>query len=169
MASGGNPSEGKAGRPIKLETCFMAINPADSQKCANELAGKKPFVVVSTLNFFGNQFPIYQQAGITVIVGTPITVADFTLRACTRSVPAVAASASTPALVYAATQDAEGQAASPCRGPTRLLVWSATTTSRRSRSTCCKGTVPGTLRRWPARSRTSTHDRRPDQARPPRT
>ena len=71
---GGNPSEGKAGRPIKLETCFMAINPADSQKCANELAGKKPFVVVSTLNFFGNQIPIYQQAGINVIVGTPITV-----------------------------------------------------------------------------------------------
>ena len=57
---GGNPSKGKAGRPIKLETCFMAINPADSQKCANELAGKKPFVVLSTLNFFGNQFPIYQ-------------------------------------------------------------------------------------------------------------
>ena len=75
---GSNLSEGKVGRPIKLETCFTAINPADSQKCANELAAKKPFVAVSTINFFGNQIPIYQQAGINVIVGTPITVADFT-------------------------------------------------------------------------------------------
>ena len=44
----------------------MAINPADSQKCANELAGKDPFAVISTLNFFGNHFPIYDQAGIHV-------------------------------------------------------------------------------------------------------
>ncbi len=57
--------------PIQLEICIMAINPADSQKCANELAGKDPFTVVSTLNFFGNHFPIYEQAGITVVVGTP--------------------------------------------------------------------------------------------------
>jgi len=54
------------------------VNPADSQKCANELAGKKPFVVVSSLNFFGNHFPIYQAAGVNVIVGTPITIGDFT-------------------------------------------------------------------------------------------
>ncbi len=63
---GSNVSEGKAGRPIQLETCFMAINPADSQKCANELAGKDPFTVISSLNFFGNHFPIYEQAGINV-------------------------------------------------------------------------------------------------------
>jgi len=75
---GADVSAGKPGRPIQLETCFEAVNPADSQKCANELAGKKPFVVVSSLNFFGNHFPIYQQAGINVIVGTPITVGDFT-------------------------------------------------------------------------------------------
>jgi len=56
----------------------MAINPADSQKCANELASKDPFTVVSSLNFFGNHFPIYAQAGVSVIVGTPITVGDFT-------------------------------------------------------------------------------------------
>jgi branched-chain amino acid transport system substrate-binding protein len=56
----------------------MAINPADSQKCANELAGKDPFTVISSLNFFGNHFPIYEQAGINVVVGTPITVGDFT-------------------------------------------------------------------------------------------
>ena len=65
---GANPSEGRAGRPIQLETCLMAINPADSQKCANELAGKDPFVVISTLNFFGNHFPIYDQAGVQVLV-----------------------------------------------------------------------------------------------------
>ena len=61
---GSNPSEGRAGRPIQLETCVMAVNPADSQKCANELAGKDPFAVVSAINFFGNNFPIYEQAGI---------------------------------------------------------------------------------------------------------
>jgi len=75
---GGNVVEGKAGRPIKIELCTMAITPGDSQRCANELVGKKPFTVISTLNFFGNQFPIYSQAGVSVVVGTPITVGDFT-------------------------------------------------------------------------------------------
>ena len=78
---GGDVSAGKVGRPVKLELCIMAINPADSLKCANELAGKKPFAVISTLNFFGNHFPIYEQAGINVVVGTPITVGDFTGKA----------------------------------------------------------------------------------------
>jgi branched-chain amino acid transport system substrate-binding protein len=75
---GGDPSKGIAGRPIELQICKMAITPADSQRCANELVGKKPYVVLSTLNFFGNHFPIYAQAGVSVIVGTPITVGDFT-------------------------------------------------------------------------------------------
>ena len=75
---GADYKAGKPGRPVKLEVCKMAINPADSTKCANELAAKKPFAVYSTLNFFGNHFPIYQQAKIPVLVGTPITVADFT-------------------------------------------------------------------------------------------
>jgi branched-chain amino acid transport system substrate-binding protein len=69
---------GKPGRPLKIELCTMAINPADSTKCANDLASKKPFFVVSTLNFFGNQFPIYKAANVPVLVGTPITIADFT-------------------------------------------------------------------------------------------
>ena len=56
----------------------MAITPADSQKCANEIAAKKPFVVLSSLNFFGNHFAIYKAANIPVIVGTPITALDFT-------------------------------------------------------------------------------------------
>ncbi len=75
---GADWTTGKPGRPIKLEVCVMAINPADSTKCANELASKKPFAVFSSLNFFGNHFPIYQAAKIPVFVGTPITVADFT-------------------------------------------------------------------------------------------
>ena len=68
----------KGGRPIKLEICKMAISPADSQKCANELAAKKPLVVYSTLNFFGNHFAILNNAKIPVVVGTPISAADFT-------------------------------------------------------------------------------------------
>jgi branched-chain amino acid transport system substrate-binding protein len=75
---GGDTTTGKVGRPIKLEICKAAVKVEDSQRCANELAGKKPFTVISTLNFFGNHFPIYAQAGVSVIVGTPITVGDFT-------------------------------------------------------------------------------------------
>ena len=75
---GGDIAAGKPGRPIKLEVCSMAINPTDSTKCANELAAKKPFMVFSSLNFFGNHFATYNAAKIPVIVGTPISPADFT-------------------------------------------------------------------------------------------
>ena len=75
---GGDPAKGVAGRPIQIDLCTMSITPADSQRCANELAGKKPYTVISTLDFFGNQFPILAQAGISTVVGTPITVGDFT-------------------------------------------------------------------------------------------
>jgi branched-chain amino acid transport system substrate-binding protein len=75
---GADIQNGKPGRPIKLEVCKMAISPDDSQRCANEISAKKPTIVISSLNFFGNQFPIYSAAKIPVIVGTPLTVADFT-------------------------------------------------------------------------------------------
>lgn len=75
---GADLAAGKAGRPIKLEICKMAVNPTDSTKCANEIAAKKPFIVFSPLNFFGNHFATYNAAKIPVIVGTPITPADFT-------------------------------------------------------------------------------------------
>ncbi len=75
---GADYKNGKPGRPIKLETCKMAITPADSQRCANELASKKPLLVISSLNFFGNHFSIYQAAKIPVLVGVPITALDFT-------------------------------------------------------------------------------------------
>ncbi|MEO1060294.1 MAG: ABC transporter substrate-binding protein [Actinomycetota bacterium] len=69
---------GLGGRPIELEICTMAITPDDSQRCANELSAAGVDLAVSTLNFFGNHFPIYQGSNIPVIVGTPITIADFT-------------------------------------------------------------------------------------------
>jgi branched-chain amino acid transport system substrate-binding protein len=75
---GADIQNGKPGRPIQLEVCKMAITPDDSQRCANELVSKKPFLIVSSLNFFGNQIPVYQQAKVPAIVGTPITIADFT-------------------------------------------------------------------------------------------
>lgn len=75
---GGDITKGKAGRPIELAVCKMAIAPAESLRCANEIAAKKPFAVISSLNFFGNHFDIYKQANIPVLVGTPITPLDFT-------------------------------------------------------------------------------------------
>ena len=75
---GSDPKNGKPGRPLKLEPCKMAIAPADSQRCANELAAKKPALVLSSLNFFGNHFAVYKAANIPVLVGTPITALDFT-------------------------------------------------------------------------------------------
>jgi branched-chain amino acid transport system substrate-binding protein len=83
----------------------MAINPADSQKCANELAGKDPFTVVSTLNFFGNQFPIYDAAGIKVIVANPITVGDYTAPGVFSIGAGGGCFGVHTALVYAATQE----------------------------------------------------------------
>ena len=75
---GADYKAGKPGRPINLVSCKMAITPADSQRCANELASKKPFLVISSLNFFGNHFAIYNAAKIPVLVGVPITALDFT-------------------------------------------------------------------------------------------
>ncbi len=75
---GADLAAGTPGRPVELVDCAMAINPADSQRCANELAGQDPFLVLTSLNFFGNHLPIYEQAGITVLTGTPITIGDFT-------------------------------------------------------------------------------------------
>ena len=75
---GADYAAGKPGRPIKIEVCSTAISPADSQRCANDLAAKKPMVVFSTINFFGNHFATFNAAKIPVIVGTPITALDFT-------------------------------------------------------------------------------------------
>ena len=69
---------GLGGRPIEIELCKTVISPDDSQRCANELSAAGVDLVISTINFFGNHFSIYQGSGIPVIVGTPVTIADFT-------------------------------------------------------------------------------------------
>ena len=70
--------DGLGGRPIEIELCKSVVSPDDSQRCANELAADGVELALSTLNFFGNHFSIYQGSDIPVIVGTPITLADFT-------------------------------------------------------------------------------------------
>ena len=75
---GADYAKGKPGRPLKIEVCSTAISPADSLRCANELAAKKPFAVFSSINFFGNHFATFNAAKIPVIIGTPITALDFT-------------------------------------------------------------------------------------------
>lgn len=68
---------GLGGRPIELVVCEMAITPDDSQRCANELVAEDVEFVISSINFFGNQYAIFQGAGIPVMVGTPISIPDF--------------------------------------------------------------------------------------------
>ncbi|WP_420452250.1 ABC transporter substrate-binding protein [Ilumatobacter sp.] len=69
---------GVGGRPVEIELCKTVISPDDSQRCANELSASGVDLVISTINFFGNHFSIYQGSEIPVIVGTPVTIADFT-------------------------------------------------------------------------------------------
>ena len=75
---GSDIQNGVPGRPIQLEVCKTAIAPDDSQRCANELVSKDPFMIVSTINFFGNHLPIFEAAGIPSIVTVPVTIADYT-------------------------------------------------------------------------------------------
>ena len=75
---GADVQNGKPGRPIQLDVCKMAISPDDSQRCANELVSKKPALVISSLNYFGNHFPVYAAAKVPVIAGTAVTIGDFT-------------------------------------------------------------------------------------------
>ncbi len=69
---------GLGGRPIELVLCKSVVSPDDSQRCANELAADEVELAISTINFFGNHFSIYQGSDIPVLVVTPITIADFT-------------------------------------------------------------------------------------------
>ena len=69
---------GLGGRPIELVVCKSVVTPDDSQRCANELAADDIEMAISTINFFGNHFAIYQGSDIPVLVVTPITIADFT-------------------------------------------------------------------------------------------
>ena len=69
---------GLGGRPIEIELCKSIVSPDDSQRCANELSADGVEMAISTINFFGNHFSIYQGSDIPVVVVTPITIADFT-------------------------------------------------------------------------------------------
>ena len=69
---------GLNGRPIEIELCKSVVSPDDSQRCANELSAAGVDLAISTINFFGNHFSIYQGSDIPVIAVTPITIADFT-------------------------------------------------------------------------------------------
>jgi branched-chain amino acid transport system substrate-binding protein len=69
---------GLGGRPIEIELCKSIIAPDDSQRCANELSASGVDLAISTINFFGNHYSIYQGSEIPVIAVTPITIADFT-------------------------------------------------------------------------------------------
>ena len=75
---GADIQNGVPGRPIQLEVCKSAISPDDSQRCANEIISKDPFVAFSSINFFGNNLSIFTGAGVPAIVITPVTIADFT-------------------------------------------------------------------------------------------
>ncbi len=75
---GSDIQNGVPGRPIQLEICKTAIAPDDSQRCANELVSKQPFLIASSINFFGNHLPIFEAAGIPAVVMSPVTIADFT-------------------------------------------------------------------------------------------
>ncbi|MEP1124685.1 MAG: ABC transporter substrate-binding protein [Ilumatobacter sp.] len=69
---------GLQGRPIEIELCKSVVSPDDSQRCANELSADGVDLAISTINFFGNHFSIYQGSDIPVLVVTPVTIADFT-------------------------------------------------------------------------------------------
>jgi branched-chain amino acid transport system substrate-binding protein len=69
---------GLQGRPIEIELCKSIVAPDDSQRCANELSAAGVDMAISTINFFGNHFAIFQGSEIPVVVASPITIADFT-------------------------------------------------------------------------------------------
>ncbi len=69
---------GLGGRPIEIVLCKSVVAPDDSQRCANELSADGVEMAISTINFFGNHYSIYQGSDIPVVVVTPITIADFT-------------------------------------------------------------------------------------------
>jgi branched-chain amino acid transport system substrate-binding protein len=103
---GGDPVKGKAGRPIKLETCFIGLDPADSVRCANELAGKKPVVVIQGFNNnSAGTYPVLDGAGVVNIAGIPVNLADYNAKGVYAPSPGGGCVGAHPALVeYAVKQ-----------------------------------------------------------------
>ena len=70
---------GLEGRQIELNLCAIDYNvPEDTQRCANELAAAQVDFVISTINQFGTHMQILRGADIPVIIGTPVSVLDYT-------------------------------------------------------------------------------------------
>ena len=152
---GSDIQNGVPGRPIQLEVCKTAISPDDSQRCANELVAKDPFMVVSSINFFGNHLPIFEAAGIPAIVTSPVTIADFTSPAAYAIGGGGGCLGAHTALVEFATTDLEA---------TRVAVpWADTPPGvvcyydlEAKPLDVLNGTVPGRRPSGPARSPTSS-------------
>ena len=159
---GSDIQNGVPGRPIQLEVCKTAIAPDDSQRCANELVSKDPFMIVSTINFFGNHLPIFEAAGIPAIVTVPVTIADYTSPASYAIAAGGGCLGAHTALVEFATTDLEA---------TRVAVpWADTPPGvvcyydlEAKPLDVLKGTVPGDSRAGRHDPRPRVH-RRPDQA-----
>jgi branched-chain amino acid transport system substrate-binding protein len=103
---GGDPVKGKAGRPIKLETCFIGLDPSDSVRCANELAGKKPALVIQGFNNnSAGTYPVLDGAGVVNIAGIPVNLADYNAKGVYAPTPGGGCVGAHPALVeYAVKQ-----------------------------------------------------------------
>src|SRR6185436_5311226 len=70
---------GLDGRKIDLQICSIDYNaPDDTQRCANELSAAQVDFAASTLNQFGTHMQILRGAGIPVLVGTAVSVPDYT-------------------------------------------------------------------------------------------
>jgi branched-chain amino acid transport system substrate-binding protein len=63
---------GLAGRPLRLVSCSTNGSPESSQDCANRLVGQRPLAVIGGIDFGTDAaMPIYQQAGIPYVTGSP--------------------------------------------------------------------------------------------------
>jgi branched-chain amino acid transport system substrate-binding protein len=110
---GGDPVKGKAGRPIKLETCFIGLDPADSVRCANELAGKKPVVVIQGFNNnSAGTYPVLDGAGVVNIAGIPVNLADYNAKGVYAPSPGGGCVGAHPALVEYAVKTLKAKSVS---------------------------------------------------------
>jgi branched-chain amino acid transport system substrate-binding protein len=110
---GGDPVKGKAGRPIKLETCFVGLDPADSVRCANELAGKKPALVIQGFNNnSAGTYPVLDGAGVVNIAGIPVNLADYNAKGVYAPAPGGGCVGAHPALVEYAVKELKAKSVS---------------------------------------------------------
>jgi branched-chain amino acid transport system substrate-binding protein len=103
---GSDPLTGTAGRPVKLETCFIGLDPADSVRCANELAAKKPAVVIQGFNNnSAGTYPVLAAAGVVNISGVPVNQADYNAQGVFAPAPGGGCVGAHPALVDFAVKE----------------------------------------------------------------